>query len=52
VADPADTRFQGVHEDWTTPGLTTSQLKPIRPLAMLSETDRYTVELLQVQWRW
>jgi len=53
VADPSDTRFKAVHEDWTTPGLTGSSLLPVRPLsAFVDEESSYTVELLQVQWRW
>ena len=54
IADPADTRFQGVHEDWTSPALTGSHLMPVRPLAgFVDDTHSgYTVELLQVQWRW
>jgi hypothetical protein len=52
VADPSDTRFQGVQEDWTSPALTTSHLKPARPLVFVTENPRYTIELLQVQWRW
>ena len=52
VADPADHRFQGVQEDWTSPALTNSHLKPTRPLEFVTENPRYTVELLQVQWRW
>ncbi|HEY4841049.1 MAG TPA: alpha/beta hydrolase [Terriglobales bacterium] len=53
VADPSDTRFKAVHEDWTTPALTGSTLLPVRPLsAFVDEESGYTVELLQVQWRW
>jgi hypothetical protein len=52
LADPTDTRFRGVEEDWTTPALTTSHLNPARPLVFVTEYPRYTVELLQVQWRW
>ena len=53
VADPSDTRFKAVHEDWTTPALTGSSLLPVRPLsAFVDEESSYTVELLQVQWRW
>lgn len=52
IADPRDTRFQGVREDWTSPALTTSNLRPIRPIEFVSDYPRYTVELLQVQWRW
>ncbi len=52
VADPTDTRFQGVQEDWTSPALTNNNLKPARPLEFVIDNPRYTVELLQVQWRW
>jgi hypothetical protein len=52
IADPMDTRFQGVTEDWTTPFLSKSHLQPARPLRIVDEGDGYTVELLQVQWRW
>jgi hypothetical protein len=52
VANPADTRFQGVQEDWTSPALTGSHLEPVRPLEFVTDEPRYTVELLQVQWRW
>ena len=53
VADPSDTRFKAVHEDWTMPALSSSSLLPVRPLsAFVDEESSYTVELLQVQWRW
>jgi hypothetical protein len=54
IADPADTRFQSVTEDWTTPALNSSRLKPVRPLlGVVDDTHAgYTVELLQLQWRW
>jgi hypothetical protein len=52
IADPADTRFKSVKEDWTSPALTTSDLKPARPLiGYINDYPGYTVELLQVQWR-
>ena len=52
IADPADTRFNDVKEDWTSPALKTSNLKPSQPLAgYLNDYPGYTVELLQVQWR-
>jgi hypothetical protein len=51
VANPADARFQEVQEDWTSPALTSSHLKPVRPLEFITDKPRYTVELLQVQWR-
>jgi hypothetical protein len=53
IANPADKRFQGVIEDWSTPELSTSNLKPAPPVGFLDETHPdYTVELLQLQWRW
>ncbi len=52
IADPMDTRFQSVTEDWTTPSLIGSNLLPVRPLDIQDEGDGYTIELLQVQWRW
>jgi hypothetical protein len=52
IADPSDTRFRGVKEDWTVPSLSTSSLKPAQPLsASVNDYDTYTVELLQLQWR-
>src|SRR3981081_2363156 len=53
IADPADTRFNGVKEDWTSPSLSGSNLKPARPLAAHNNPypGGYTVELLGVQWR-
>jgi hypothetical protein len=53
IANPADTRFQNVTEDWTSPALGNSHLMPVRPLsAFVDDESSYTVELLQVQWRW
>ncbi|MGB8010975.1 MAG: alpha/beta hydrolase [Terriglobales bacterium] len=53
IADPADHRFADVQEDLTSPALSKSQLKAVRPLAgFASDNPHYTVELLQVQWRW
>ena len=52
IADPADRRFDGVHEDWTTPALITSTLRPVRPLIEIDEEEKYTVDLVRVQWRW
>jgi hypothetical protein len=52
VANPSDSRFQGVHEDWTSPALSNDQLLPVRPLAgFAADNPRCTVELLQLQWR-
>jgi len=52
IADPADNRFQGVTEDFTSPALSTSHLRPVPPLIMVDEHASYTVELVRVQWRW
>ncbi len=53
VANPNDTRFQAVQEDWNSPALTNSHLMPVTPLAgFVAENPGYTVELLQLQWRW
>jgi hypothetical protein len=52
IADPTDTRFQATHEDWSTAALTTSHLTPAKPLSFITDNPNYTVELLQVQWRW
>ena len=52
IADPADTRFKGWREDWTTPALSTSTLKAVPPLiASVDDTDTYTTELGQIEWR-
>ncbi len=52
LADPADTRFKGVQEDWTSPALTGSHLMPASPLEFINDYPHYTMELLRVQWRW
>ncbi len=52
IADPADTRFNGVKEDWSSPALDSSSLRPTQPLvAYINDYPGYTVEFLQVQWR-
>lgn len=52
IANPADTRFKDVNEDWTSPSLSHSSLIPALPLrGYLNDYPGYTVELLQVQWR-
>jgi hypothetical protein len=52
IADPADTRFKDVKEDRTSPSLSHSSLIPASPLrGYLNDYPGYTVELLQVQWR-
>jgi len=53
IADPRDTRFQNVKEDWNTPSLSSSNLSPISPFALVDDSHpEYTVEIVQVQWRW
>jgi hypothetical protein len=54
IADPGDERFQGVTEDWASPALSSSHLRPVPPLGgSIDDTHPgYTVQLLQVQWRW
>lgn len=54
IADPADTRFNQVKEDWTSPALNGSSLRPVRPLSAYRShfPGGYTIELLEVQWRW
>jgi hypothetical protein len=51
LVDPAAANFGGEHEDWTTPALDTSNLKPVKPLVFFSDLPRYTLELMRVQWR-
>jgi len=52
IADPSDTRFVDVKEDWTSPFLKTSRLFAAPPLVgYRNDYPGYTVELLQVQWR-
>jgi len=53
IANPNDKRFVGVDEDWTSPALNTSHLRPVRALVgSIDEQPDYTVQLIQVQWRW
>ncbi|MFZ1915954.1 MAG: alpha/beta hydrolase [Terriglobales bacterium] len=52
IADPADKRFKGVDEDWTSPLLGNSHLRPAKTMEFVAEHDKYTTELVRVQWRW
>jgi hypothetical protein len=53
IADPRDTRFVEAQEDWTSPALNLSSLRPIQPLVFdAGDYPGYSVELIQVQWRW
>jgi hypothetical protein len=54
IADPGDKRFEAVTEDWTSPAVNTSHLLPVAPLGgFIDDTHpAYTVQLLQLQWRW
>ncbi len=52
LANSSDTRFNDVHEDWTSPSLASNHLVPIQPLlGLIDDKPGCTVELLQVQWR-
>lgn len=51
IANPADARFRDVREDWTTPELKTSNLKPTAVIGYVSDYPGYTLQLNQVQWR-
>lgn len=53
IADPNDKRFVGVTEDWTTPSLESSHLRPVQPLFFVDDSHPdYTVYLIHLQWRW
>jgi hypothetical protein len=52
LANLADTRFKGVTEQWTTPALTGSHLAPVLPVSIVNNFDGYTLDVVQVQWRW
>jgi len=52
LASLPDKRFEGVKEDWGSPALTGSNLKPARPVVgYVNHHPGYTVELVRVQWR-
>src|ERR1700677_1957994 len=51
ATDSVDTRLRGVQEDWTSPSLAGSHLKPSRPIEFVTDNPRYTTELLQLEWR-
>ena len=53
IANPNDQRFKDVTEDWTTPSLSNSHLMPASPVDLVDDSHPgYTLELLQLQWRW
>lgn len=43
--------IEGVREDFTTPALASSNLKPVQPLVFFNDYPHYTIELTRVQWR-
>ena len=52
IANLSDNRFTSATEDWTSPSLAHSTLKPSQPLVgYKNEYPGYTVELVQLQWR-
>ena len=53
IADPRDTRFEGTKEDWTSPALTSSTLRPLVPvLSNVSDHGSYTLQIVRLQWRY
>jgi hypothetical protein len=52
ITNLKDHRFDGSDEDWTSPALTTSHLKPAQPMVgFVNEESGYTVSLVRLQWR-
>ena len=51
IKDSAESTFHGLQEDWTSPAMSTSHLKPARPLEFVTDRPRLTVELVRLQWR-
>jgi hypothetical protein len=53
IADPRDTRFDDVDEDWSSPALSGSSLRPAQPLSSgVTDHSDYTSQIVRVQWRW
>jgi hypothetical protein len=53
IADPNDTRFDAVTEDWTSPALTKSHLHAVPPISSgVNDLPSCTLEIVRVQWRW
>jgi hypothetical protein len=53
IADPNDTRFDAVTEDWTSPALTKSHLRAVPPISSGgNDLPSCTLEIVRVQWRW
>jgi hypothetical protein len=52
IANPSDTRFKEVTEQLDTPSLTGTKLLPIHPIYMPNDMHDYTLDFVQVQWRW
>ena len=53
IANLSDKRFEGVEEDWSSPALKNSSLRAVQPLVgYTTDYPGYTVQLLQLQWRW
>jgi hypothetical protein len=52
IANLRDHRFDGAVEDWTSPALTTSHLKPSQPMVgFVNDNAGYSVSLIRLQWR-
>jgi hypothetical protein len=53
LADPKDTRFDSVTEDWTSPALTKSHLQAAQSISSgIADLASCTLEIVRVQWRW
>jgi len=52
IANLADHRFDSEDEDWTSPGLSKSHLKPVPAMVgFVNEESGYSVSLVRLQWR-
>jgi hypothetical protein len=52
LADLRDDRFVGTKEDWSSPALTSSTLRPVAPLlSNIGDYGSYTLQIVRLQWR-
>jgi hypothetical protein len=53
LADLRDDRFVGTKEDWSSPALTSSILRPLTPLpSNIGDYGSYTLQIVRLQWRY
>ena len=53
LADLRDHRFVGTREDWSSPALTSSILRPLAPLpSNIGDYGSYTLQIVRLQWRY